>query len=157
MTGSPGLTGKRLARVFDQRPKGEYGQFMKERAGRYPKAKKIGVVQDNLKTQVISAYYESISAEEAFALAQGLEIYYTPKSAGWLNLIEMEFSALSKQCLNRRIATKAELRQEGLAVIKAGEQRAMKINWQFSIASARSKLNRHYQQVNAENIQYQKT
>jgi hypothetical protein len=150
-------TGKRLARVFDQRRKREYAHFMKELAARYPKAKKIRVVQDNLNTHCISAFYETFSAEEAFALAQRFEFYYTPKSASWLNMIEIEFSALSRQCLSRRIATKAELSQEGLAIVKEREEKAIKIDWQFSIASARSKLNRHYQQVNAENAQYQIT
>jgi len=151
------MTGKRLARVFDQRTKREYAQFMKELAARYPKAKKIRVVQDNLNTHSISAFYETFSAEEAFALAQRFEFYYTPKSASWLNQIEIEFSALSRQCLSRRIATKEELSQEVLAIVKEREEKAIKIDWQFSIASARSKLNRHYQQVNAENAQYQKT
>jgi len=151
------LTGKRLARVFDQRTKRQYAQFMKELAARYQKAKKIRVVQDNLNTHSISAFYETFSAEEAFALAQRFEFYYTPKKASWLNMIEIEFSALSKQCLNRRIATKAELSQEVSVIVKEREEKAIKINWQFSIPSARSKLNRHYQQVNADNAQYQKT
>jgi transposase len=150
-------TGKRLARVFDQRTKREYAQFMKELAARYPKAIKIRVVLDNLNTHCISAFYETFSAEEAFALAQRFEFYYTPKAASWLNMIEIEFSALSRQCLNRRIATKEELSQEVLAIVKEREEKAIKIDWQFSIKSARSKLNRHYQQVNVENAQYQKT
>lgn len=150
-------TGKRLARIFDQRTKREYAQFMKALATRYPQAKKIRVVQDNLNTHSISAFYETFSAEEAFALAQRFEFYYTPKSASWLNMIEIEFSALSKQCLNRRIATKAELSREVSVIVKEREEKAVKINWQFSIASARSKLNRHYQQVNADNAQYQIT
>lgn len=150
-------TGKRLARVFDQRTKREYAQFMKALAARYPKAKKIRVVQDNLNTHNISAFYETFAAEEAFALAQRFEFYYTPKSASWLNMIEIEFSALSRQCLSRRIATKEELSQEVLAIVKEREEKAIKIDWQFSIASARSKLNRHYQQVNVENAQYQIT
>ena len=147
---------KRLARVFDQRTKREFALFMKDRAVRYAKAKKIRVVQDNLNTHVLSAFYESFSAEEAFALAQRFEFYYTPKSASWLNMIEIEFSALSKQCLNRRIATQEILTREVLAIVKEREEKAIKIDWQFSIASARSKLNRHYQQINAENAQYQK-
>ena len=72
-------------------------------------------------------------------------------------MIESEFSALSKQCLNRRIATKADLTQEVLAIVKEREEKTIKIDWQFSIESARGKLNRHYQQVNAGNVQYQKT
>src|SRR5215210_6951145 len=150
-------TGKRLARVFDRRTKREYAQFMKELAARYPKAKKIRVVQDNLNTHNLSAFYETFSAEEAFALAQRFEFYYTPKSASWLNMIEIEFSALARQCLNRRIPTQEQLSGEVLVVVKEREEKAIKINWQFSIASARSKLNRHYQRVNAENAQYQKT
>jgi hypothetical protein len=150
-------TGKRLARVFDRRTKLDYARFMKGLAARYPKAKKIRVVQDNLNTHNFSAFYEAFSAEEAFALAQRFEFYYTPKSASWLNMIEIEFSALSKQCLNRRIPSKDQLQKEVLAIVKEREEKAIKIEWQFSIGSARTKLNRHYQQVNAENAQYKQT
>jgi hypothetical protein len=150
-------TAKRLARVFDRRTKQEYAHFMKELASRYPEAKKIRVVQDNLNTHSTSSFYETFSAAEAFALAQRFEFYYTPKSASWLNMIEIEFSALSKQCLNRRIPTKEELTKEVLAIVKEREEKAIKIEWQFSIESARGKLNRHYRQVNADNAQYQKT
>ena len=151
------LTGKRLASVFDHRTKQEYALFMKELAAQYPEAKQIRVVQDNLNTHSTSSFYESFSAEEAFALSQRFEFYYTPKSASWLNMIEIEFSALSKQCLNRRIPTKEELTKEVLALVKEREEKAIKIEWQFSIESARGKLNRHYRQVNVENAQYQKT
>jgi len=150
-------TAKREARVFDQRTKQEYAQFMKELADRYPGAQKIRVVQDNLNTHSTSSFYETFGAEEAFRLAQRFEFYYTPKSASWLNMIEIEFSALSKQCLNRRIPTKEELSKEVLAVVKEREERCIKIEWQFSIESARGKLSRHYRQVNADNAQYQKT
>jgi hypothetical protein len=138
-------TAKRLALVFHRRTKQEYAHFMKELA------------QDNLNTHSTSSFYESFSAEEAFALSQRFEFYYTPKKASWLNMIEIEFSALSKQCLNRRIATKEELTQEVLAIVKEREEKALKIDWQFSIESARGKLNRHYREVNADNAQYQKT
>jgi hypothetical protein len=150
-------TARRVAQVFDRRTKQEYAQFMKALADRYPEAKKIRVAQDNLNTHSTSSFYEAFSAEEAFALSQRFEFYYTPKSAGWLNMIEIEFSALSKQCLNRRIATKEELTKEVIALVKEREEKAIKIDWQFSIESARGKLNRHYRQVNADNAQYQKT
>jgi hypothetical protein len=148
---------RRVAQVFDQRRKQEYALLMKELADRYPEAKKIRVVQDNLNTHSTSSFYETFSAEEAFALAQRFEFYYTPKSASWLNMIEIEFSALSKQCLNRRIATKEELTKEVLSLVKEREEKGIKIQWQFSIESARGKLNRHYREVNADNAQYQKT
>lgn len=148
-------TSKRLAQVHAQRTKREYAHFMKALAESYPQAKKIRVIQDNLNTHSTSAFYETFSAEEAFALSQRFEFYYTPKSASWLNLIEIEFSALAKQCLNRRIATQKLLTQEVTAIVKEREEKAIKIDWQFSIKSARSKLNRHYQQVNSDNAKYQ--
>jgi transposase len=150
-------TGKRVARVFDQRTKREYAEFMKELAARYPKAEKIRVVQDNLNTHSTSSFYERFGAEEAFQLSQCFEFHYTPKSASWLNMIEIEFSALSKQCLNRRVASKKELDRELMAIVKEREAKKVKIDWQFSIQSAREKLNRYYSQVNTDNAQYKRT
>lgn len=79
-------SGKRLARVFDQRRKHEYALFMKELAAKFPEAEKIRLVQDNLNTHNLSSFYETFPAEEAFALSQRFEFYYTPKSASWLNM-----------------------------------------------------------------------
>jgi hypothetical protein len=150
-------TGRRLAQVYDQRRKREYALFLKELAAQYPEAEKIRLVQDNLNTHNLSSLYETFAAEEAFALAQRFEFYYTPKKASWLNMIEIEFSAIARQCLERRIATKAELEREVLSLVKERAEKAVKIEWQFSIESARTKLNRHYEAVQAENIKYRKT
>lgn len=150
-------TGKRLARVFDRRRKREYALFLKELAAQYPKAEKIRLVQDNLNTHNTSSLYETFPAEEAFALAQRFEFYYTPKKASWLNMMEIEFSAIARQCLNRRIATKAELEREVSAIVKERAAKAIKIEWQFSIEAARTKLNRHYEAVQAENVKYKPT
>jgi hypothetical protein len=150
-------TGRRLAQVFDHRCKREYALFLKELAAQYPTAVKIRLVQDNLNTHDTSSFYETFAAEEAFALSQRFEFYQTPKKGSWLNMIEIEFSALARQCLSRRIATKAELEREVLAVVKEREAKAIKINWQFSVASARTKLNRHYEAVQTENSRYRRT
>jgi hypothetical protein len=150
-------TGKRLAKIFDQRRKREYALFLREVAEAFPNAEKIRLVQDNLNTHSASAFYETFAADEAFALAQKFEFYYTPKSASWLNMIEIEFSAIVKQCLNRRIASKVELEREVLAIIKEREEKAIKIDWQFSLEAARTKLNKHYEQVLAENVKPEQT
>ena len=144
-------TGKRLARVFGHRTKREYAQFLKELAALYPQAEKIRLVQDNLNTHNLSSLYETFPAAEAFALAQRFEFHYTPKSASWLNMVEMEFSALAKQCLDRRIPTQEKLDTEIQAIVRERDQKGIQINWQFSIESARSKFSRHYRQVNAQN------
>jgi hypothetical protein len=145
------LTGKRSAEVYAQRTKKEYAQFMKELAVQYPDALKIRVVQDNLNTHNASSFYENFPAAEAFALAQRFEFFYTPKSASWLNLIEIEFSALARQGLKRRIPTMELLAKEVLAIVKDRDQQKIKINWQFSIEAARTKFKRQYHQVNNDN------
>ncbi len=120
-------------------------------------AEKIRLVQDNLNTHNASSFYETFTAEEAFALSQRFEFYQTPKKASWLNMIEIEFSAIARQCLSRRIESRAELEREVLAIVKEREKKAIKIEWQFSLEVARTKLNRHYEAVQAENIKYRKT
>lgn len=145
------LTGKRIVQVHEQRTKKEYAHFMRDLANEFPDAEKIRLVQDNLNTHNASSFYENFSAQEAFALSQRFEYFYTPKSASWLNMIEIEFSALSRQCLNRRIPTIENLAGEILAIAKERMEKGIKITWQFSIEAARKKLNRHYTEVNPEN------
>ncbi len=151
------LTGRRLAQLHPQRTKKEYTLFCQALAAAWPKAIKIRLVQDNLNTHNASSFYENLPADEAFALAQRFEFYYTPKSASWLNMIEIEFSAVARQCLDRRIPTIEQLEKEVLALIKERDKKKIKINWQFSIVSARNKLNRHYRRVFADNSKYKQT
>ena len=151
------VTGKRLAQVHAHRTKKEYTEFCQAMAAAWPKARKIRLVQDNLNTHTPSAFYEHVPAADAFALAERFEFYYTPKSASWLNMIEIEFSALARDCLHRRIPTIEQLTQEVMALVNERQQKQIKIHWQFSLASARNKLNRHYEGVFAANTQYKKT
>ena len=151
------LSGKRLAAVYERRSKKEYALFFKELAAAFPKAEKIRIVQDNLNTHNASSFYEHFGADAAFALAQRFEFYYTPKAASWLNMIEIEFSALVKQCLDRRIPTQEQLSREVLAIVKERNDKQIKIHWQFSIEKARKKLNSAYTNVNAANQKYKKT
>ena len=151
------LTGKRLAQVHAHRTKKEYTEFCQAIAAAWPGAKKIRLVQDNLNTHTRSAFYDHLPAAEAFALAERFEFYYTPKSASWLNMIEIEFSALVRECLHRRIPTIEQLTKEVLALVNERQQKQIKIHWQFSLEAARDKLNRHYERVFAANAQYKKT
>lgn len=149
------LTGKRLAQVHSQRTKKEYTLFCQALAASYPESKKIRLVQDNLNTHDISAFYENMPADEARALTERFEFHFTPKSASWLNMIEIEFSALSRQALNRRIPKIEILEQEILALVAERSAKKIKINWQFSVQSARTKLNSHYSAVQPDNKKFQ--
>lgn len=147
-------TGKRLAHVKEQRTKKEFALFMFALAKSYPEAIKIKVVLDNLNTHGHSAFYEEFDAETAAWLTDKIDFVFTPKSASWLNMIEIEFSALSRQCLNRRIPCMKELESEVLHFFKERTQKGVKINWQFTQEDARKKLNRRYSEVNAVNKKY---
>jgi transposase len=149
--------GKRIAKVYEHRTKEEYTQFMQHLSESYPQAKKIIVVQDNLNTHQTASFYDHLPADEARALAERFEFHYTPKGASWLNMIEIEFSALSKQCLSRRIPTKDILEQQIEAIIKERNDQCIKIKWQFSIQSARTKLNNKYAKVNTANLKFKQT
>jgi hypothetical protein len=148
------LTGRRLAQVHERRTKREYALFCQALAATYPDAVKIRLVQDNLNTHDTSSFYENLPADEAFALTERFEFYFTPKSASWLNMIEIEFSALARLCLNRRIPSIEELERNILAFVSERHAKHIKINWQFSIQSARSKLNSHYTAVHADNAKF---
>lgn len=140
-------TARRVAQLPSQRTKREYALFLKALAKAYPHATKIRLVQDNLNTHCTSALYETFAPEEAFALAQRFEFYFTPKSASWLNMIEIEFSALSRQCLSRRIPNQEQMEREVMALLQERQDKGIKINWQFSLSKARTKFDRHYQKL----------
>ena len=151
------LTGRRLAQMQPQRTKREYALFCRALAAAYPEAIKIRLVQDNLNTHDISAFYENLPADEAFALAQRFEFYFTPKSASWLNMIEIEFSALTRLCLDRRIPTFEQLETQIQAFLSERDRQKIKINWQSSIQTARHKLNSHYSTVRPNNSKFKLT
>ena len=148
------LTGKRFAHVRAKRKKREFAFFMEELCQLYPKAKRIKVVLDNLNTHGYSSFYEHFEAQKAAWLTQKIEFIFTPKNSSWLNMIEIEFSALSRQCLNRRIPCMKKLESEVLKFFKERSQKEIKINWQFSQEQARKKLNRRYSEVNSANEKY---
>lgn len=145
------LSGKRIAMVYDQRRKVEYAEFMQLVAAQFPKAERIRLIQDNLNTHNSSSFYERFEAQTAYELSQKFEFHYTPLKASWLNAAEIEFSAIARACLNRRIPTQEELTKHVLACVKERENKQIKISWQFSITDARKKMNRHYVKVNPAN------
>lgn len=135
------LLGWRHLQVTAQRGYQEFAQVMKTLVDVYfPKADRIRVVLDNLNTHVLGALYEAFSPEEARRIAKRLEFHYTPKHGSWLNMAEMEFSVLSRQCLDRRIATAEELAAEIVSWEGKRNQAQTKIDWLFRVVDARKKL-----------------
>jgi len=150
-------TGKRLARIYDQRRKVDYADFMQLVAQYWAEAKQIRLIQDNLNTHNSSSFYETFDAQTAFDLAQRFEFHYTPLKGSWLNAVEVEFSAIARACLNRRIPDKEMLEKQILTLVKERQDKQIKIDWKFDITMARKKMNAKYAAVNPDNKIYEET
>ena len=136
--------GKRMISVMEHRTKVDYANFMKILAQNYSDADTILLVQDNLNTHTSGSFYEAIPPEKAFELAKRFEYHYTPKKGSWLNMAEIELSALSKQCLDRRIGNMQKLAAEVGNWERERNATGATVRWKFNKDNARVKLQRHY-------------
>jgi hypothetical protein len=138
------LAGWRQVQVTDHRCRTDWATFVKGLAdGRYKDAAKIVLVMDQLNTHTPASLYEAFPPEEAKRLAERLEIHHTPKHGSWLNMAEIELSALARD-LPERVGTRPALERQ----VAAWEQRrngaTIKAKWQFTTADARIKLRKLY-------------
>ena len=139
------LAGKRHIEITDQRRRVEWAAVMRIVADElYPNAEKIVVVLDNLNTHVLAAFYLTFAPYEARRLIERFEFHYTPKHGSWLNMAEIELSALVRQCLDRRIPDKDSLIREVKAWEDQRNSEVVKVHWQFTTADARVKLKNLY-------------
>jgi len=139
------LAGRRHVAITERRTRKDWAAFIKAMLDeRYPQATKVRLVLDNLNTHSTASLYEAFAPEEARRLARRLEIHYTPKHGSWLNVAEIELSALNSQCLNRRIPDIDLMRTEVAAWERDRNNRAAKIDWRFTTEDARIKLKRLY-------------
>jgi len=110
----------------------------------YPEAEKMVMVLDNLNTHVPAAFYLAFEPEEARRLVERFEFHDTPKHGSWLNMAEIELSALTRQCLDRRIPDKDTLIREVKAWEKQRNSEVVQVHWQFTTADARIRLKSLY-------------
>jgi hypothetical protein len=139
------LKGKRHVEITETRTRKDWAAFVKAMLEeRYPEAIRVRLVMDNLNTHGIASLYAAFPPQEARRLADRLEIHYTPKHGSWLNVAEIELSALNSQCLNRRIPNIETMRKETKACQDYRNKRAKPVDWQFTNDKARIKLKRLY-------------
>jgi len=127
------VTGRRWIQVYARRSGREYTRFMQYLQEQFPQAQRIRLVQDNLFTH-------SPASAQAFALMERWEWNNTPPRASRLNMVEIELSALSRQCLQRRIGTREEVR----AWVAERNRRQVTVRWQFTVHDARQKFANKY-------------
>jgi DDE superfamily endonuclease len=145
------LTAWRMVEAYDDRKATTFATFFKEISLQFPDALKIRIVMDNLNTHAYSSFYKLLSAQEAFDLMQKFEFYYTPVKGSWLNMAEIELSAFSRICLDRRLDSIEKMNTEIQQLVKERMDNNVIINWQFTNHKARVTFNRHYNIINPKN------
>lgn len=142
------LKGWRTISVLERRTRKDWANQVAELLEvHYPDAPKICLVMDNLNTHSVASLYETFSPVKARELARRLEIHYTPKHGSWLNIAEIELSAMTAQCLGRRISNLNSLSEELTAWNIARNEGSIGVKWQFTTEDARVKLHRLYPNV----------
>jgi hypothetical protein len=133
--------GWRQVQVTERRTAVDFAHAVRDLVDQsFPDAERIVFVTDNLNTHTPAAFYQAFPAPEARRILARLEWHYTPKHGSWLNMAELELSALARQCLARRIPDQATLAQEVAAWTTARNQQHVRIAWRFGIDDARVKL-----------------
>jgi hypothetical protein len=139
------LRGWRHVDVTERRTKDDFARQMRDLVDRhFPDATVIRVVLDNLNTHTPAALYEAFPPAEARRVLRKLEFHYTPVHGSWLNMAEIEFSLLSRQCLGRRIPDRDILATEVAGWEAARNEQRATVRWQFTVDDARTKLHRLY-------------
>lgn len=142
------LQGKRFVQVTAKRRRIELAIIMKHVADElYPHATKIVVVLDNLNTHTPAAFYETFAPIEARRLAESFEFHFKPKHGSWLNMAEIESSALVRECLNRRLPDLATIAHEVKTWQQQSNDEVVKAHWQFKTDEARVKLKHLYPKI----------
>lgn len=139
------LAGWRQTLVTERRTAVDWAVAVRDLVdSRYPDARVIVLVMDNLNTHTLGSLYEAFPPTEARRIAKRLEIHHTPKHGSWLNIAENELSALSRQCLARRLGTIEDLRSEVQAWEATRNTEQVQVQWRFTIDQARIKLRNVY-------------
>lgn len=139
------LRGWRHVEVTPRRTSQDFAHQMKALVDlHFPAAHEIRVVLDNLSTHTPWALYEAFEAAEARRLVRKLDFHYTPKHGSWLNMAEIEFSILTRQCLDRRIPDPKTLRRAITPWERERNRNEAKVDWRFRVTDARSTLKRLY-------------
>ena len=142
------MVGWRDASVRSRRTKVDWAQAVAALAeGRYAHCERITLVLDSLNTHTKSAFYEAFELLRARKLAKRIELCFTPKHGSWLNIAEVELSAMTRQCLHhRRIGTSMPYKTRSLRG-QAIQTFARGVDWRMTTEDARCKLKFIYPKI----------
>jgi hypothetical protein len=129
--------GKRFVQPRRRRTRADFARFVRDLVKRYPHARWIHLVLDNLNTHNPQSLIEAFGAGAAKKLLKRIAWHHTPKHASWLNMAEIELSVLTKQCLDRRLPTLEEVQRHGASWSRERNRQKITIDWTFRRADAR--------------------
>jgi hypothetical protein len=139
------LTGYRHVEVTTRRTAEDYARQVQGLAEvRYPDAKNIRLVQDNLNTHRLATLYLVFPPEDARRLAERFELHFTPTHGSWLDMAEIEIGILERGCLRKRVASVDALKRRVMALEADRHAAHATIDWRFTTTDARPKLARLY-------------
>lgn len=139
------LRGRRHVTVSDRRTRLDFAAVIRDLVEvHYPEAERLVLVLDNLNIHTPASLYEAFPPAEAKRLADKLEIHHTPKHGSWLNIAEIELSALGRPCLDRRLPDQPTLAGEVAAWERRRNAATTTVDWRFTTADARIKLKHLY-------------
>ena len=143
------LAGWRSVRTSDRRTGVDWAHQVQQLVNdrRYAGAERITLVCDNLNTHALASLYQAFAPEEALRLARKLELVYTPKHGSWLNVAECELSVLTRQSLDRRLATREAVAAEAVAWKAERNHRQVGVDWHFTTEDARTRLRHLYPKI----------
>ena len=131
--------------VTARRTKQDFAHHMRDLVDRhFPHATFISVVFDNLTTHSPASVYATFPPAEAKRILDRLEFRYTPKHGSWLNMAEREFAALQRHCLDRRLASQADVERDVAAWEAERNRCKITVTWRCTSTDARKKLSRLY-------------
>jgi hypothetical protein len=133
--------GRHFCRVTKNRTGREFAKMMGSIARRYPKARKIHIVFDNLNTHCEKSLVEFYGSRIGRRIWNRFEVHPTPKHGSWLNQAELEVNRVSRQVLgsgSRRISNQNMLRVEVNAFNAEANRKQTSIKWTFTKKKARN-------------------
>ena len=143
--------GVHVTKATPTRSAAEFAEFVRLIADRYPDAKTIHLVMDNLNTHCRKTLVDRFGPEEGEALWNRFTPHYTPKHGSWLNQAEIEISLFSRQCLGkRRIGYLRSLQRETRAWNRRMNRKRVRIGWTFDRQQARKKFRYKYKRKRSE-------
>jgi hypothetical protein len=138
------LAGWRHVEVTDTRTRRDRAHFVRELVdGRYKDADRVVLVMDQLNTHSVASLYEAFAPAEAERVASRLEVHHTPKHGSWLNMAEIELSALGRDP-PERVGERPGLVEHASAWEERRNGDGVRADWQFTTADARVKLRKLY-------------